>query len=251
MLPFGLGEQATGWLQVERRTLKLPRWQAHGMRVAFLSDFHAMTIPRTMNGERAIEMAIAEKPDLVVLGGDYMNQVDKFRLHMLHRLLSKFGGAPCPVVAVLGNHDYWSEDIHPIIDAFAQTNVRLLRNEAVDFEGVVVGGVDDGLAGKQRPDFLRSFEDRDSVLAVYHEPDYVDQLPANTSLMLAGHSHGGQICLPGGISIHTPRGARRYIRGFYPKAPLPLYVTRGVGTVGFDCRIFCNPEVSILTLEKA
>ncbi len=90
-----------------------------------------------------------------------------------------------------------------------------------------------------------------SLLVLFHEPDYVKITPTNVSLQLSGHSHGGQICLPGGRPLHTPYGANTYYAGYYANAPVPLFVTRGVGTIGPKLRLFCPPEVTILTLRTA
>ncbi|HEY0868433.1 MAG TPA: metallophosphoesterase [Fimbriimonas sp.] len=249
--PVSYGEFSSGWLEVERHTLRLPRWDAGGFKVALLSDFHTMDDHRLEIGERAIDLALLEKPDAILLGGDYVNLGDRRRLKLLARLLSGFERARCPVLAVLGNHDYWSEQAPKIMEVFRSSPVRLLRNEAVPMGGLVVCGIDDGINHKQDPAFVARYESRDSVVAIYHEPDFVGEVPANASLMLAGHTHGGQVCLPGGVPFHLPYGGRKYVAGFYPAATVPVYVTRGVGTVGPDWRLFCRPEVSVLTLEKA
>jgi predicted MPP superfamily phosphohydrolase len=250
-VPAVYGDVSTGWVQWERRTLKVPRWGQNGFRIAFLSDFHAMDDRRVDIGERAIQMALEEKPDAILLGGDYLNTANRRQLKLLARLVSGLVKAKCPVIGVFGNHDFWSEDLAAIAGVLAASPVKILRNEALTMGGVVIGGVDDGIAKKQQPEFLREFEGQDSVLALYHEPDFVHELPSSVSLTLSGHSHGGQICLPGGLPIHLPYGARKYVAGFYPEAHVPLYVSRGVGTIGPDFRLFCRPEVGILTIEKA
>jgi uncharacterized protein len=124
--------------------------------------------------------------------------------------------------------------------------MRLLRNETVELDGVRICGIDDALMKKHRPDLVRGNK---NTLALLHEPDFVDDLDPGPSLLLAGHSHGGQICLPGGVALHTPRGARKFTSGFYPDNPIPVYVSRGVGTTGPNWRLFCPPEATILTLH--
>jgi uncharacterized protein len=84
---------------------------------------------------------------------------------------------------------------------------------------------------------------------VWHEPDAVDALPAGPDLMVSGHSHGGQFLAPWGWAPGTSELGKKYIRGWYPRAPVPLYVSRGVGTTGPPSRLFCPAEVSILTLH--
>ena len=86
------------------------------------------------------------------------------------------------------------------------------------------------------------------IIALWHEPDVVDHLPKGAALMLSGHSHGGQFTFPGGYTpMHTLNG-RKYVRGFFPHAPTPLYVSRGIGTTGPPSRLNCAPEVSLLEL---
>lgn len=79
----------------------------------------------------------------------------------------------------------------------------------------------------------------------------VDQLPIEASLMLSGHSHGGQFISPWGWAPMKTRGGKKYVRGFYPDAPTPIYVSRGLGTTGPPSRLFCPPEVTILTLTSS
>jgi predicted MPP superfamily phosphohydrolase len=76
----------------------------------------------------------------------------------------------------------------------------------------------------------------------------VERLETKSSLVVSGHSHGGQVCLPFGIALYTPYGARKYIAGYYAEARTPLFVSRGVG-VNRGIRYNCPPEVNILTLN--
>lgn len=111
--------------------------------------------------------------------------------------------------------------------------------------------MDDATFNFQNYEFFPSEKVSKNCLAVLHEPDYVEEMPGHVSLQISGHTHGGQVCLPFGYAMHTPKGGRRYIAGYFPHANVPLYVTRGVGTVGIDYRLFCRPEVTILTLRSA
>jgi predicted MPP superfamily phosphohydrolase len=238
-------------LTVERKALRLSRWKADGFKVAQLSDLHANHRAEGERAARALRMAIRERPDAIVLTGDYNDVVTPEAIPSLEIALSAASEAKCPVYAVLGNHDYWVDSTAELIKAIERHGIRLLRNEIVEQDGVAIWGIDDGLERKDRHDTLRGKQDTGSVLALFHEPDFVSRVNRRIGLMLAGHSHGGQICLPFGIPIHTPGGARRYKSGFYPGARVPLYVNRGIGTVGPRKRAFCPPEVSILTLRGA
>ena len=235
-------------LKLERQTLKLKRWRADGFKLALLSDLHANNTHEAERAIRAIRMAAEEKPDVILFGGDFLNSSKDSALTNVAKVLDAADDAGIPSMAVLGNHDYWIATTRQLISAFEGRRTRLLRNEIVRVGDATIWGIDDGIAGRDRHELYGSRRDDPSLLALFHEPDFVTRVDKRVGLMLAGHSHGGQMCLPFGVALHTPRGAWRYIAGFYPDADAPLYVSRGIGTVGPAYRLFCPPEVTILTL---
>lgn len=237
-------------IRLERHTLRLPRWRADGFRVALLGDTHVNAPADVARAIEAAELAVAAKPDAIVLAGDYVNYEHPRYIENLARSLEPFRSARCPVVAVLGNHDYWVPRPDEVIGAVGSA-VRLLRNEAFRVGDVAISGFDDMINGQARFDWFSRRDDTGSVLAVLHEPDFVGLMPKEVGLMLAGHSHGGQVCLPFGVPLRLPYGGRKYRRGFYADAPRPLFVTRGVGVSGPPFRSFCPPDVSLLTLRSA
>ncbi len=251
VLPLATASYSTGWVSVERHELELPQWDANGFKVALLADLHTNSPREVIHASHALELAIAEKPDLIALPGDFVNWGDTPHLNFVRQALEPLHEAKCPVVATLGNHDYDCRNISGIIEAVSSSSAKVLRNGAIEVRGVTVAGVDDAIAHRHKPQFLADASFSKSLLTLFHEPDFIDTLPTNVSLQLSGHSHGGQICLPNGRPLHTPRGAWKYYAGYYPEAKVPLYVTRGIGTVGPRMRLFCRPEVSILTLRSA
>lgn len=238
-------------LVLERRELQLPRWDAEGYKVAVISDIHVNFVKAMERAKQAVRMAIAEKPDILVVTGDFVNVSRQYALDHIKWSFEDLADVDFPCVAVMGNHDYWAEQPRKIIQAIQSTPLRLLRNETFEHEGVTIAGIDDAIAKRNRYDFFPENHFSKSLITLLHEPDFVKGSPDYVSLQISGHSHGGQMCLPLGISMHTPFGAKKYISGFYPDAPVPLYVTRGVGTIGMDLRLFCRPEVSLLTLRGA
>lgn len=251
LLPMSYGSYSTGWISVEHHELHLPKWDADGFKVALLADFHANSPDAADYAASAIRMAIEEKPDLIALPGDFVNVSEAKHIGYLRRALEPLHDAHCPVIATLGNHDYNCNSVPKVISAVRESSAILLQNRAVEIRGVTVAGIDDGIFHKHRTEFLADGSFSKSLLTLFHEPDFVEVVPVNVSLMLSGHSHGGQICMPGGQPFHTPVGSWNYYAGFYPDAKVPLYVTRGIGTVGPRIRLFCRPEVSILTLRGA
>jgi uncharacterized protein len=251
MLGGGLAEFYSFEIEVVSRELRLPRWDADGFRVAVISDIHANNAIAAARTSKAVELALTQKPDLIVIPGDFVNWGTPAVIGTMVRSLEGLHEARCPVLGAMGNHDYWSKAPGDILEALRQkTAVNMLVNSALEVGGVTVVGLDDALSGRYRPEVVADCHSR-SLLVMLHEPDAVENTPSNASLQISGHSHGGQICLPGGLPLRLPRGAHRYFEGFYESAKVPLYVSRGVGTVGPGFRTFCAPEVSVLTLRSA
>ncbi|MCX7799716.1 MAG: metallophosphoesterase [Fimbriimonadales bacterium] len=245
-----LGQEVASDLVVERRSLPLPGWPLEGFRIALLADLHAIDEQRMERARRAIRLAAAERPDLLVIAGDFTSRGTPWALDLLVQSLSDLP-EEVPCLGVMGNHDYASEDPQGVMRSLRGTRLRLLRNELARVEGVAVAGIDDMLFGQGSWACAASHRGAEPLIALLHEPDWVLEAPTNVALQLSGHSHGGQVCLPNGTPLRLPAGARRFWRGFHPDAPRPLYVTRGVGTTGLDLRLWCPPEVSILTLVRA
>lgn len=247
-----LAGDVTERIGVEESTLVLPRWDANGFRVALIADLHMESKVRLERSLRALRMAIDTKPDAILIPGDFVSSSDDIRLGLLRTFIQACSEAKCPVIGTLGNHDYWTYAPARIIDVIRGGSLRLLRNERFEIDGVTIAGIDDGLRNLHRPDeFATVGRDSTSLLAMFHEPDYVREVPKHISIQVSGHSHGGQVRLPLGIAVHTPKGARKYVDGYYPDARVPLFVTRGIGTTGPDFRLFCNPQVALLTLKGA
>lgn len=245
-----LGRQVASGLIVERLVLSLPGWPLDGFRIGLLADLHAIDEPRAERARRAVQLVAAERPDLVAIVGDFTSRGSGWALDLLLHSLSDLP-EDIPCVGVMGNHDYASEDPQGVVRTLRKTPLRMLHNELVVLNGVAVAGIDDMLFGQGSWACAASHQGSEPVIALLHEPDWVSEAPTNVALQLSGHSHGGQVCLPNGTPLRLPLGARRFWRGFHPTAPRPLYVTRGVGTTGPDLRLWCPPEVSILTLVKA
>ena len=243
------GAVASNALVLEEHELRLPKWDADGFRVAIVSDIHANDDVAIARAQKAVDLALKTNPDLIVLPGDFVNFSWSYTIDGMVKSLEALHDAKCPVIGTMGNHDYWTNNPHDIMEALKRrTAMKLLRNEHVEVQGVTIAGLDDAIANRHRPRFIKDLDNR-SLLVLLHEPDFVKATPQNASLQISGHSHGGQMCLPLGVIVSVPFGGRRYTKGFYPDAEVPLYVTRGVGTVGAPLRTFCPPEVSLLTLR--
>ena len=132
---------------------------------------------------------------------------------------------------------------------FDELNVRFLRNERWRRDGIDWVGIDSAIEGMSRAAGGSARASRRPAVCLWHEPDMVDELPPGCALMISGHAHGGQGRLLGRFKPAKTKLGRKYVEGFFPDAPTPLYVSRGVGTTLFPMRLDVPPEVSLLTLE--
>lgn len=226
-----------------------------GLRIAQVSDVH---LPGNHLAARAaLEHLHAERPDVVVLNGDMtesdraMNQVGDFAAQARGSL---------GTVAVLGN---WEYRVGAVGDsaraAYRGAGVDLLinRSKTLDVRGAPLAlvGLDDVLGGL--PDLAearRGLVPGCTEIWLVHEPIFADEPPVGTSalpvMLLAGHTHGGQIRIPL-LPPVKPVGAGRFLEGWYRDTFAPLYVSRGVGTTGIPARFLCPAELPIFTLRRA
>lgn len=232
-----------------KRNLRLPRWPEHldGYRIGLLADLHLRDDGTVKMACDAVDFLVDEKPDIVCMVGDYVSNWYPHSEAMLAHVLGPL--AELRTIAVPGNRDYYKGDPENLRPVFDKYGIELLRNEMIVLDGIQWIGIDS--ANKQQADPFAAFQKYDPdqpAITLWHEPDMVEWLPEGPSLMLSGHSHGGQFTTPWGWAPMRSKNGEKYLRGFYPNAPTPLYVSRGLGTTGPPSRLFCLPEVTIISL---
>ncbi|CAN5273817.1 hypothetical protein BH09GEM1_BH09GEM1_32990 [soil metagenome] len=249
-----LGLQSGRPTQVDRQQVDAARQAgAPPLRVAFASDFHV----GATTAERVIADACAAldalEPDVLLLGGDFVS-VRADDIHSLAPLLAKVR-APLGKFGVYGNHDLRAN--RPVIaEAMAAAGVRMLVNEVVQLpaphDDVSIIGLDDPIRGTPRGEILDTV---DGVrILLMHAPDgLLAAGDRHFDIALCGHTHGGQIVLPGGIMPYLPHGTltRTYPVGVYHLAPdsrRTLLVSRGVGCSTVPVRLACASEVHEITI---
>jgi hypothetical protein len=221
----------------------------HGLRVGLLTDLHASSTVPAAHIQRAASLLLAERPDLVALGGDYISWFDtRYATPCADALASLT--APHGVYAVLGNHDDDTEVPAALaaqgftVLKDARTRVTI-RGERLDIAGLrfwtrrttEVAGV---LRGATTP-----------VLLLAHDPRrLVDASALDVSVVLSGHTHGGQVVLPGLGALAARGHGYPGVAGLVRRENTTLFVSRGVGTVYVPVRLNCPPEVAILTLQR-
>jgi len=215
--------------------------------IALLADLH-LASPGDFT-ERMLALVAAAHPDLILLAGDLtsIDGDDATYLDVLSRL-----AAPRGVWMVPGNWDYWA----PMRDArtvYDQAGVRVLRNAAAEVApGLWLAGLDDAVAGTPDASIaLREVPARAWVLALFHCPVSFPDVAGRCALALAGHTHGGQVRLPGLPPLWMPAGSWPYVSGWYERSGSRMYVSRGLATPGLPVRMFCRPEVALFTIGPA
>lgn len=229
---------------------KLPK-VFDGFRVLHLTDLH-------IDGVDGLEDAIIERIktvdfDLCVLTGDYRQAGSGIFTHILkpiqkisEQIQSEFGP-----LAVLGNHD-----------TYLMTNyeegcgIRLLINETVELirgqDKIIVSGADDPFSYYTDASLMAFTSEKAFKIALVHTSELADIAAANDyDLYLCGHTHGGQICLPGGKALisHQDKG-NKYIKGFWKMNSMKGYTSVGCGVSGVPLRYNCLPEITVFELYK-
>jgi len=241
---------------VRRATLALPGWPAGAapVRVAVLSDIHigsmAMDEARL---SRIVAQVNALRPDLVLIAGDFINGYgaeDAVEVQdALARALSPLR-APLGVVAVPGNHDHGTS-LAVVRHALERADVTVAANQAIRRGPLAIGGVDDDYShADDLPATMRALRKAGgAALLLTHSPDLATKLPARAPLMIAGHTHCGQVQLPLiGPPILPMRTHRRYLCGMVEDHGHRVLVTAGLGTSDLPIRWRAPPDLWLLTL---
>lgn len=220
-----------------------------GLRIGIITDVHHSATVPPQDVTRAVTLLQEHSPDLIVLGGDYVSFHDRDYVGPVAELLAPLAHAPQGSFAVLGNHDD-DREMPAALTARGfsvlkdQRTALTIRGERVDLAGVrfwtrTVSEISKVLKGTGGTTFLLAHDPRRLVEAA----------SLDVQLVLSGHTHGGQVIVPGIGAI----AGRKFpvLAGFAERDNTALFVSRGVGTVYVPIRINCPPDVAVLTLRAA
>jgi predicted MPP superfamily phosphohydrolase len=243
-------------LTVTRHDLVSPELPAalDGLRIAHVTDLH---LPCAA-ADRAAEVIASEGIEIVAITGDTISH--RHQLALVTPYIARARGRVA-TLAVRGNNDHWARVSMPTLaSAYAAAGATLLDNAhaVVDYRGAglqVVGLDDPGVGHPNVAAAWRGANPSLPTLWLLHGPGFIDRIDPTAQhlptalLILAGHTHGGQIRGPG-CTPYVPRGSGRFRQGFYT-APLGrVYVSRGIGTSIVPLRLLCPPELPIFTLRR-
>jgi predicted MPP superfamily phosphohydrolase len=251
------------WLDTEVHRVRMPLLR-RPIRLVQLTDLHASPVVTLGMIADAVAIALAAKPDLICLTGDYISYQEVPPAHEYARVLAPLAKA-APTLAVFGNHDggYWAEREggfahHSYADRVLEmAGIEPLHNRSRVFEirgeSLALAGLGDAWSHEFKPAaaFGEIRHCAMPIVVLSHNPDTKDELSTYPwDLMLSGHTHGGQVILPlYGPPIIPVRDAR-YLAGLKPWGSRQIHVSRGVGNL-MGVRFGCRPEVSVLDLEPA
>ncbi len=237
------------------RNIKIKDSALKGLKVAYLSDLHIC-----QDGKdyllKIIKKVNDQKPDIILLGGDYIVVDIKNNKTMspkeiathLKGLKAKYG-----IFMVMGNHEAHLKAWKIISDTLKDSDIKILQNANIkmqlpDKTFYVVGIAD---FSNNRHNIAKAFKDvQPPVIAFTHSPDIFPYIPDYVNITLAGHSHGGQVYIPFYGPLEKPRHLLgKYIKGLYEENGKKMFVSSGIGNSHYKVRMFNLPEIIILDFK--
>ena len=229
-----------------------------GLKIVHFSDLHYLRIINKETTQSIIEEINLLNPDIVVFTGDLIdkdykpNDKDISNLkELLTSIKSKYGK-----YSVLGEHDIKVEDT--IKDIYISSNFTLLDNSYDVIYGnnnnkLFIGGLSNNPDIDKVMNYFTENEDINYKIILVHEPDYVDTITSkynNTNLVLAGHSHNGQIYIPYIKKLLLPEGSKKYYNNYYKVNNTNLYISSGLGESNINFRLFNKPSINFYRINK-
>jgi len=248
-------------LIVRSETIQIQNWppELSGLRIGVISDVHT---GGPFIDEKKLRLIVertnAQHPDLIVLLGDYMSPNSWHSHHVepdVTAAVLKDLRAPLGVYSVLGNHDWWYDGAI-VRKAFEAQGIPILENQVREIKwrdkSFWLAGLADYWTRAQRIEqTIGNVPPGATIIALTHNPDIFPRLPVNVPLMLAGHTHGGQVQVPFiGPPASSSERSRRFYEGHYFENGHHLFITTGIGTSLFPMRFRVPPEIVILTITN-
>jgi predicted MPP superfamily phosphohydrolase len=247
-------------LIVHPETIQITDWppELAGLRIAVISDIHTgAPFVNDKKLKEIVDRTNALNPDLIVLLGDYMSP-NSWHSHRVEPEVTatdlKSLKAPLGVYSVLGNHDWWYNG-EKVRRAFEQNGIPVLDDEVTEIKWHeksfwLVGLADLWTRPQHIEETVAKVPPGSTIIALTHNPDIFPRLPQSVPLLIAGHTHGGQVNLPFiGTPIVPSRFGSKYTAGHVFENGHHMFVTTGIGTSILPLRFRVPPEIVILTIR--
>lgn len=233
-----------------------------GLKVVHFSDLHYLRVTDSSTLKKVVEEINLINPDIVFFTGDLIDKDftldDKEKetlISLLQSINSKYGK-----YAVLGNHDYMKDE-SLFKEIFTSSNFMLMQNTYdiivnSNNDKIFIGGVDsysnDRADISKTMEYFKENEDINYKIIIVHEPDYADTIlkDYDIDLILAGHSHNGQVNIPYIKNFFLPYGSRKYFENHYKINNTDLYISSGVGMSLINFRLFNKPSINFYRINK-
>lgn len=230
-----------------------------GLKIVHFSDLH---YGRAIDEEKVNDI-IKEinfiNPDIVVFTGDLIDKDIDVTDDMYDFLTKSLNDINVKYAkyAVLGNHDYYG--MNKVIKVFNDSDFVYLENEyefitSPNGEKIFISGIGNVTRHLDDVDTAMDYDNNDSAsyqITLVHEPDITDEIiNNNVDLILAGHSHNGQLRLPLVGAIYTPYGAKKYYDEYYKIDNTDIYISSGIGVSGINLRLFNKPSINFYRINK-
>jgi predicted MPP superfamily phosphohydrolase len=248
-------------LVLHQETIQIDNWpkELNGLRIALIADIHTGGPFIDDNKlRRIVELTNQQNPDLIVLLGDYMSP-NSWHSHRVEPEVTaaamKNLRAPLGVYAVLGNHDWWYNG-GKVRRAFEANGIPVLEDEVAEIKwhdkSFWLAGLADLWTRPQHVgETIAKVQEGSTVIALTHNPDVLPSLPRSVPLLLAAHTHGGQVNLPLiGTPIVPSQFGPKYTAGHIFENDHHMFVTTGIGTSILPVRFRVTPEIVILTIHS-
>ena len=235
----------------------------HGLKIVHLSDIHFGSTITENDLDHLVNKVNELNPDIVVITGDIIDErisYDKnILIDYLKKIQSKLGK-----FAISGNHDLPLDDFNSIVEESGFTNLDNTYEliYANSNKPIIISGISSNYSDSSNIDTKTAKFDNyianltDDIKPIYsilliHEPDFIDSLNVdNYDLILAGHSHGGQVKLPLIKKLYTPYGAKKYYDEYYKVNQTDLYISSGLGTSKLKFRLFNRPSINFYRITN-
>lgn len=238
---------------IEPNSLEVVKYQLQdselkGIKIAFLTDFH-LKRNDYKRLDKIINLTNEQKPDVVLLGGDFAKGQNIKNTMNPDLLAQKLKFLNAPTYGVLGNHDWWSDGIG-FFEAFKRNNIKILENSSMR---IILNGKYVDIIGfadyttrtvNMSKAFIKTNNPR---IVISHNPDVYFDILNTVNLILAGHTHGGQVVLPFIKATIVPsKYGSSFANGLVEKTKNKMIISKGLGTSILPIRYNCKPEITIV-----